>query len=50
MNADVQFGRGRGGAGTGPTEGHGKDGGEKTPSGKNPGPPSLPPNPDMPGK
>ena len=30
--------RGRGGAGPSPTEGHGKSGGEKSPSGKNPFP------------
>ncbi|SDF98941.1 hypothetical protein SAMN05216553_104492 [Lentzea fradiae] len=40
--------RGRGGAGTGPTSGHGKSGAEKNPTGKNPGPPSLPPNPTHP--
>lgn len=37
---------GRGGAGTGPTSGHGKSGGEKTPVGKSPSPPPRPIQPD----
>jgi hypothetical protein len=40
--------RGRGGAGPGPTEGHGKSGGEKSPSGKNPSPQGKPIQPKPP--
>lgn len=40
--------RGRGGAGPSPTEGHGKSGGEKSPSGKNPSPQGKPIQPKPP--